>query len=246
MAVPYTPDPHNKQLLPLGVDPSNSRPITLDLDLYPHLFVAGQAGSGITSTLRLIAAHALSTGSLIHIVDPSTASFPAWEDLDGATLAADPDDIVEEIAAFHGLMQARFRMGQKARRRLLVIDGLPVLTHVARREGHTQLAAALRLLESVVREGRAVGCHLVADLSPDVLTQLPGLRPQIAVGATSLLLGKYRPDFVRQLGIDPRQQRTYRGAGVLRTPGTDGRPIALAYLTEDQAHAVAGRPQATA
>jgi hypothetical protein len=242
MVVPYTPDPHNKQLLPLGVDPSNSRLITQDLDLYPHLAIAGWTGGGVTSAMRLIAAHTVATGGIVTIVDPSMCSFDALENVPGIDIHSDVDAMSKAITAVHAEMTTRFEAGQNGPRRLLVIDGLRVLVRQARLEEHGELATSLRLLKSILLSGRAADCHLVVDIDR---TTLRWLGRDAFESATTLLLGKGSRDFVERLGIDPRLQRTYRGAGVLRTPGADGRQIALSYLTEEQARIVATRPQIT-
>ncbi|MEJ8654885.1 hypothetical protein WKI65_44315 [Streptomyces sp. MS1.AVA.3] len=242
MAIPYIPDPHNKQLLPLGVDPSTSRPITLDLDLYPHLAIAGWTGGGVTSAMRLIAAHTVATGGTVTIVDPSICSFEALENVPGIDIHTDVDVMSKAITDVHAEMTARFEAGRKGPRRLLAIDGLPLLVRQARLEEYGELATSLRLLKEILHVGRAADCHLVVDIDR---TSLRWLGRQPFESATTLLLGKNSRDFVERLGIDSRLQRAYRGAGVLRTPGTDGRQIAVAYLTDEQAAVVASRPQVT-
>ncbi|MFE5810293.1 hypothetical protein [Streptomyces sp. NPDC056491] len=241
MAVPYTPDPHNKQLLPLGVNPTNSRPITLDLDFYPHLAIAGWTGGGVTSVMRLIAAHAVHTGSTVTVIDPSMCSFGALENVTGIDIHSDLDAIRDAIAAFHAEMTARFESRTKGARRLLVIDGLPTLVRMAKIKENRALANSLRALKQVVLTGRAADCHLVTDIDR---TALRFLGAEFTESATALVLGKVSADLAQRLGIDPNQRRTYRGAGVLRTPGSDSRQIALAYLTEEQARIVATRAPA--
>ncbi|WP_157879000.1 hypothetical protein [Streptomyces sp. CT34] len=245
MTVPYTPDPHHKQLLPLGVDPSTSRPITLDLDLYPHLAIAGGCGSGVSSLLRLITAHTVATGGTVNVIAPKRVCFATFEGVPGVDLTKGVDAFSAAIRSVYAEMEQRLKAGTSGPRRLLAVDDLADMIAHARYMKDTELLAAVQLLPRILLAGRAAGMHLVLGKAGRGVLNHLGSPGQVRETATALLLGKNERVLAQHMGIDPRLQRTYRGAGVLRTPGTDGRQIALAYLTDEQARAVATRPQVT-
>ncbi|MGW2865899.1 hypothetical protein [Streptomyces sp. NPDC001205] len=245
MAVPYTPDPHNMQLLPLGVDPSNSRPITLDLDLYPHLLIEGGAGSGISSALRLITAHTVATGGRVDVIDPRMgASLGEFEGLPGVSITTEYDAFVAQIESFHAEMTQRLEQPVNAPRRILAVDDLTTTFLAARSfTSSAALKNSVRLLGEVAFAGRAARMHLaLSGADRGTLRRMGDAALQDAV--TVLLMGRTTRMTAQRLGVDPLLRRTYRGAAVLKTPGTTGRQIALAYLTEEQARIVASRAPA--
>ncbi|MFD3330133.1 FtsK/SpoIIIE domain-containing protein [Streptomyces sp. NPDC058701] len=244
MAVPYTPDPHNKQLLPLGVDPSNSRPITLDLDLYPHLLIEGGTGSGISSTLRLITAHTVATGGTVDIIDPRIASLAEFDGVPGVHITTDPATFAAQIEAFHAEMQQRFETSVSTPRRILAVDDLGTSIMAARHSEGPDLKNAMRLLGEVAFAGRAVRMHLALGKADRAALRRLGDSGQLREAATVLLLGKSSRMTAQHLGVDPLMRRSYPGAAVLKTPGAGSRQIALAYLTEEQARIVATRAPA--
>ncbi|MFF4741268.1 FtsK/SpoIIIE domain-containing protein [Streptomyces sp. NPDC001262] len=234
MTIPYTPA--DAAVLPLGVDPTTRGLITLDLAQDPHLLVAGWTGSGITSVLRLVVAHMVANGATITIVDPKRVGFEVLADVPGITIARDHEDIADAIAAVHDEITRRYTAGWHGPRHLLAIDGLPNLFHYARSERDRELQYALGQLPDLLVSGRDVGCHLATDITPFALRKLG---PEARERAGALVLGKHRRAFLDDLGVHLAQQRAVRGRGVLRTAGTTGRAITLAYLTEEQARTVA-------
>ncbi|MGA4844715.1 FtsK/SpoIIIE domain-containing protein [Streptomyces sp. G45] len=240
MAVPYIPDPHNNQLLPLGVDPSNSRPITLDLDLYPHLLIAGGTGSGVSSALRLITAHTVAVGGTVDVIDPRRVSLAEFEDVPGVRITKDPAAFAAQIEAFHAEMQRRFEQSASGPRRILAVDDLTASLAWLRRSEGPALRNTVRLLGEVAFAGRAAGMHLaLGRVDRGTLRRMGDAALQDAV--TVLLLGRTTRMTAQHLGVDPQLRRTYPGAAVLKTPGTTGRQIALSFLTPEQARTVASR-----
>ncbi|MET9956277.1 FtsK/SpoIIIE domain-containing protein [Streptomyces sp. NPDC006339] len=242
VAVPYIPDPHNKQLLPLGVDPSNSRPITLDLDLYPHLLIAGGTGSGVSSTLRLITAHTVATGGTVDVIDPRRVGLAEFEGVPGVSITTDPAGFAAQIEAFHAEMKRRYEQSAKGPRRILAVDDLATSLMAARSFASSAvLKRAVQLLGKVAFAGRAAGMHLaLSGVDRGTLRRMGDAALQDAV--TVLLLGRTTRMTAQHLGVDPQLRRTYPGAAVLKTPGTTGRQIALSFLTPEQARIVANRP----
>ncbi|MGY3340959.1 hypothetical protein ACVW0K_007152 [Streptomyces filamentosus] len=171
------PETARGTLIPLMVDAATGRVRNLDLEVTPHLLVAGPAGYGATSALRLVAAQAAKGGMDVRVV---TAKPQEWRDLTGLPGfsvhdATDPAEGPFAIEEFTYGMTSYFEdflfQGQKAGT-LLVADGLAELRGLLVGQDAAR-RPALDALAEVATLGRAVGFHLAASVRVDQVEQIP-------------------------------------------------------------------------
>ncbi|MFB8384970.1 hypothetical protein [Streptomyces rubiginosohelvolus] len=175
---PITEDPRRGTLIPLMVDAATNRLRCLDLEVTPHLLVAGPAGRGATSALRLTAAEAARGGMSVAVV---TAKPQEWSGLARVLPGVKVHDMADETEApfaieffkdgMHAYLEDFLFEGEKANT-LMVIDGLTELRDCVIGEGADR-QPALEALTKVVLLGRAAGFHLAASVRVDQLAQLP-------------------------------------------------------------------------
>lgn len=237
--IPYEVDPDNPQWLPLGVDPATGHRLNLDLDDHPHLMVSAHTGWGLTSLLRMIAAHTAAGGGHVNVIDAQEAGFTDLFDLPGITLATDPEAMITAIEWFRLEMEARLEARSQGitvvgARRVLIIDGLLQVVDWAKEHGGLDKRWPLEDLSRVMFVGRAVDCHLVTDVNRLLLRRMG---PEVIENASVLALGARSDLALQQLRIDPQLVEARRGRGVLRGPSTEGRSqqIDVTWLPGDQA-----------
>lgn len=243
MTVGYNPDPNQSHLVPLGTDPNTGAQVFLDWEKTPHMTIAAGAGMGTTSLIQLIAAHTVATGGTTTIIDPHMVGLHELADIPGIDGAWEMEEITDVISSYVSEMHDRLKVAEAnpertSPRRVLAIDGLALLWHLANEDNDHRLLWALTDLKKILFAGRTAGIHLVTDIDAATVIQLLGT--ELLMSATgAITIGRADYDLARLLGTDPLLARPGAGAAIWRTPGDQGHQIDLTHLTVDQARELA-------
>lgn len=154
----------------------------------PNALVVGPAGSGKTNVLQIFAGQALAAGWHLTVADPRRYDWSHWSDHHGVTVVSDIAALLTALDAVNAEMTRRRDLltahhaasvrdlptGSAVAPHLLVIDDLEVFTipelgdSSDARAGNEQREQVTSRLETILREGRALGVHaLVAQNRPD-------------------------------------------------------------------------------
>lgn len=175
----------------LGV--SGDRPYVVRLDLdSSHGLISGPAGSGKTNALQLIAGQALDKGWLLKVADPRRTDWATWTERPGTTVVSDLaglasmlDDVADEAAHRRALLAAHeapsirdLSIEQAAQPILVVVDLLELFVYADHVDSPEAAASnglrehAIARLTMILREGRALGMHVMAAMNRAVTTPL--------------------------------------------------------------------------
>ncbi|WP_199549726.1 hypothetical protein [Streptomyces sp. N35] len=211
----------------VGTDPHTRAAVKIDLGRHPHILAFGGTGSGMTSTMALISAHAARVGCEVTLLDADYgANFEYFNRVRAIKVVTNVDAMAAAIVDFHTDVVAHRDAGTYAAApQVMVIDGLHRLSRMAREDTH--LAGVLRLLHDVLHHGGGTGHHLVADISQLAPSAVPvsALRER----ASTVVLPQPQRLLLDRADIDPLLLHAHPHTGVVREPGGTAHAVILSH-----------------
>lgn len=208
---------------------------TWNLRTEPHGIAVGLTGSGKSQTIQLVMTQLALAGWAMVLIDPKKVEFSGWVGRPGVLrVTTDLEAHVEALEAARVEMDGRYAemtvagvnhidllpVEARPRRLLVVVDEVVELLSPAQGKTDTAKAAnelkgrAQEAISSILRLGRAAGCHLL----------IAGQRAD-----RSILTGEAQNNLAFKIiqGRSEQIERTMIGLGdVIATPGVAGRAVA--------------------
>jgi hypothetical protein len=246
-SVPYAdaPETGRADLLPLGIDATGEW-LTVDLTKDPHILVSGRTTSGKSTAARSLVAHVLRHGAQVDICDAKQISLLEFKGAAGVRYYDEPDEFAAAIPEFRAKVEDRKRAAKAGKD----LTGEPLLVLVL--EEIFQLVSALKSqhgqrrgqppamadLLSVLQQGRALRCHVLATShkpTESALLERDQFAVKIAVGPQS------DNTWSLLFGSDPRPEgagTNVKGRAVIGT-ASDLTVVQLPYLAPADARRLA-------
>ncbi len=239
----------------LGVD-ERGRPVLVSL-AGRHLIAAGEPGAGKSVALNLIVAHAaLSLDCRLILIDGKQVELGLWRACAQAFIGPNIAQAIELLRHLQTTMDTRYEiLLETGRRQITRTGGVPVvlvvfdeLAYFSATVGEAkQQREFVGLVRDLVARGRAAGIIVVAatqrpsaDIIPTSLRDLFGYRWAFRCttdASSDVILGHgWANQGYSATDIDP----TCRGVGWLIAEGGIPRRMKTAYLSDEQATAIAG------
>lgn len=239
--------------IPFGID-ENGEPVAVTL-MYRNLLAGGEPGSGKSSLLNTIIAHAvLCTDVKLWLFDGKIVELGLWRPVADVFVGNTIRDALDKLRALQNEMDVRYRLLDAAGRRKIVrTDGLEVILCVIDELAYFSVTIGTpqeqdefkTLVRDLVARGRAAGIIIVAatqrpsaDIIPTSLRDLFGFRVAFRCTTDSssdiiLSVGWAKEGFSAR-SIRPEDI----GIGWIVAEGGIPRRFKAAYLTDTQIRAV--------
>jgi S-DNA-T family DNA segregation ATPase FtsK/SpoIIIE len=223
-----------------------------------NLLIAGEPGAGKSVALNLIVAHAaLSADCQLVLIDGKRVELGTWRGCAQEFIGPSITQAIETLNRLRSTMDGRYDdLLTRGHRKVARASGVPVvlvvfdeLAYFSATIGETkQQKEFVALVRDLVARGRAAGIIVIAatqrpsaDIIPTSLRDLFGYRWAFRCSthaSSDVILGHgWATQGYTAADIDP----TARGVGWLIAEGGTPRRMKAAYLTDQQAAALAGR-----